>query len=755
LGLNPLSLIEWSLLGYVIAAILSITTFSRPRAWNYSVHTVCAVSSGIALGSSIWALVTGRSFEAAMPLLSIPLPKSVLYLDTLSAFIIMVVSLVSLYTSIFAVGYVDHYYGKRGRLAAMGLNYSLFLASMILVALAGDAVLFIIAWEIMSITSFFLVLTEHERPDVRRAAFVYMVYASISVVFIAIAFGIGYYYTHTFVFIDWSKMRIPAVAASAMFVLFFIGFSSKAGIVPLHSWLPQAHPAAPSHVSALLSGVMVKLAMYGLIRTSLYALAPWVGGWWAAVVLAFGALSAFYGIAYATIQRDVKKLLAYSTIENIGIISLGIGAALAGASAHIPLLTVLGLAAALFHILNHALSKSQLFLCSGALLHQLHTRNLEEMGGLVNRLRATAIAFLVAALGISGMPFFNCFASEWLTYNSLLQTIFPTAVNDAARFLAMIGFITLAAAGALAVYCFTKAFGAAFLGAPRSREAEEARPEPRSMKASYVLPTILIAGIGLFPALVACPLATSLAHSMGMALSPLATPGLGMLVVLWRRPSLYIPIVVAAFTAAIGFIAWARSLARTVVARRTIPFISGVEYDQSLAPSSTLYAGDALDTMASFYGVRKVYRHEYAVRFWTSRRAVVERWPIEFGVRVLRALGMSDDEIRRLTETADDFLQIVIHVAGKRAIERAAHAVSKVDQKIYGAFYAIARAVTAAARAVDRMDRGIYGGMRGIARGFAAWARGVRKIQIGSIYVYLVYIYIALILILIYYVVVR
>ncbi len=753
--LTPLAVIEWGLLTYIAAAVAALLTFRIPRLWNYLTHGICAAASAVILASSIWCLVIKGTYMESVGILTTPLPKSVLYLDPLSAFITAVISLVSLYTSVFAIGYVDEYFTHKGKLINLGVNYPIFLASMTLVALAGDAVLFIIAWEIMSVTSFFLVLTEHERTDVRRAAFIYIVYASISIVFISIAFGVGYYYTHTFTFIDWGRLKIPSIAASAMFALFLIGFSAKAGIVPLHSWLPQAHPAAPSHVSALLSGVMVKLAIYGLVRMFIYVLAPWVGSWWSAVLLALGSLTSFYGIAYALIQSDVKRLLAYSTIENMGIILLGIGASLAGLSANVKPLALLGLMAALIHTLNHAIYKSNLFLCSGSILRHSRTRNLERMGGLARRLKATAIAFLVGSLGISAIPFFNGFFSEWLTYNALLQGFSSALVSDFLRFLSLIGFATLSAAGVLTIYCFTKAYGAAFLGEARWEGIKGGWREPLSIKLSYVLPSILIVGLGLLPGLYATPLTAVISKCIASLTTPLLKPGLGVEVVLWSKPSLYVPIVIGSFTAAIGFTAWASTLSKVRVRRVTHPFISGVKFGRELIPTPTMYSGNALDTLSNIYGVRKRYVRDYLVKYWTTSRVRVESMPLELSVKLLRRLGLSDEDIRRAVGSADDVLQVIIHLGGRRLIEGMARGVGRVDRGINSAFKAVAKAVMAASRGVDHMDEYLIGGMRGIARGFSAFSRGVRKVQLGSIYVYLVYVYIALILILIYYVVVK
>ncbi len=751
--ITPLTLLHASFAGFVLAIILSLTTFPRPRAWNYAVHATCATSSCLSLAAAAWALATGKTFVEEFRLLSIPLPKSVLRLDPLSAFMTLVISLVSTYVSMFAIGYVDHYFEKKGRLALLGANYAAFIASMILVALAGDAVLFLIAWEIMSVTSFFLVLTEHERKDVRRAASIYIVYATLSVVLIALGFGVGYLYTHTFVFTTWSSAAIPSAAASIMFALFFAGFAAKAGIVPLHSWLPQAHPAAPSHVSALLSGVMIKLAIYGLVRM-LIILSPWASGWWAAALLGFGALTAFYGIAYALLQNDLKKLLAYSSIENVGIITLGIGCALAGASAHIPSLTLIGLLAALLHVLNHSLFKSQLFLCSGTILHQVNTRDLRLLGGLARVLKATTVAFLLGSLGITAMPFFNGFVSEWLTYNSLLQTIASATVSDDARFLAIVAFASLAATGVLALYTFVKAFGLAFLAPPRVRLSHVPK-EPWAIKASYVIPSALIVLIGLYPSIIIAPLARGIATCIASAPSIVSSVVGGVALSVWSYPATYIPILVACFASVVGVVAWAKAISRARVSKLTTPFVSGVEFEEPMTVTAELYVGTARQLMKGFYGVDTEYSREYAVKLWTARAVKILRKPAEAYVGFLKRLGLSDEEIAEAVSNRDDFLQVVVHAIGAALVKKGSEIVSRIDRGIVSGFEAVARGVVAASRAVSRIDRGIVGGLAALAKGIARSASGVKRIQSGSVFAYLVYIYIALILILIYYVVVK
>ncbi len=750
--MNPLQLVLLALPIFAAACIASLSLHRRPRASSLATGILCAVASAIAFSGAVWELIEGRVYEVSALLLPASFPRTVLHLDQLSAVFIAVISAVAFYTSLFSVGYAREYFDKPLRLSLMGVCYSSFVASMIMVALAGDAILFIVFWEVMSVTSFFLVMMDYERSEVRRAAMLYLIYATVSAVFVFAGFGIGYACTKSFVFSDWRTASLPPSMAALMFALFFVGFSAKAGLVPLHSWLPQAHPAAPSHVSALLSGVMVKVAVYGLVRMLLYVLAPHLSIAWGSVIMGFAALTTFYGIAYALIQRDLKRLLAYSTIENVGIIYLGLGLAVSAYAAHTYPLYIAALTASLFHVANHAVSKSLLFLCSGAVLQSTGTRDLLEMGGLLKRLRLTAVAFLLGSLGIAAMPFFNCFASEWILYNSLLLSMGSPSLGIVTRVLSAASFLTLATAGVLATYCFSKAFGLAFLTEPRSPEAERAKPEPLSIRMSYAVPMISVVAIGLAPALVAQPIASIVARIPG---PPLAAPMLGLRVALWSSPSMYIPAVLACFASVAGFIAWSSSIARTTTLRTTTPFVSGADFEKSFVPTPSLYVGNGEELMRGLYGVRRAYERDYAVRLWTTRRIVIERLPVDPWIRVLRRIGLSDEDIKRIVHTHDDFLQALVTVGGRALVFALSRHVERSCEAIYEGFRSIAVAFLRVGRSIASMDKGIYLGFRGIASAFSALSRAVRRIQCGNLYAYLAYVYVVLILALIYFALTR
>ena len=412
-------------------------------------------------------------------------------LDALSAFFLVVVNLGGAVASLFALGYGQHEHAP-GRVLPF---FPAFLAGMNLVLLADDAFTFLFAWEFMSLSSWALVMAHHREPANARAGYLYLVMACFGTLALLLTFGLlagpdgGY---------DFAAMRAsqatPGLAALAL-VLALLGAGSKAGLVPLHVWLPLAHPAAPSHVSALMSGVMTKVAVYGFIRIVFDLLGEPVAWWWGGLVLALGGVTAVLGVLYALMQHDLKRLLAYHTVENIGIIFIGLGLALAFQANQMYSSAALALTAALFHVLNHSLFKSLLFLGTGAVLTATGERDMERLGGLIHPMPWTALAFLIGAAAISALPPLNGFVSEWLTFQAIL--ISPELPQWLLKFLAPAVGAVLALSAALAAACFVKAFGITFLGRPRSPAAAQARETDRySLTALFVLAGLcLLAGI--------------------------------------------------------------------------------------------------------------------------------------------------------------------------------------------------------------------------------------------------------------------
>lgn len=434
------------------------------------------ISSGFfAIAGSLWGVIFAIS-ALALPhtiLLTadvspFPLLTISFAINKLSAFFIFVISLITLFCSVYGVGYIKHFY-KKYDIGALGFFTHLFIAGMILVVSASNGILFLIAWEVMSLASYFLVIYDRRDESNLKAGFLYLIMTHVGTAFILLSFLLLYKFTGSF---DFATMKsgvalIPPLMKNAVFVLALIGFGTKAGIIPVHIWLPSAHPAAPSHVSALMSGVMIKTGIYMMIKIFLDMLQP-IPTWWGVTVLIVGAVSSLLGVLYALTEHDIKRLLAYHSIENIGIILLGLGSALTFSSLGMETLALLGLTAALFHTLNHATFKSLLFLSAGSVISQTHTRNMEEYGGLIRYMPGTALFFLVGSMAISALPPFNGFFSEWLTFQSLFQGV--SSLDFSLKWVFMLSAGALAFTGGLALLCFVKAFGITFLARPRRTE---------------------------------------------------------------------------------------------------------------------------------------------------------------------------------------------------------------------------------------------------------------------------------------------
>jgi hydrogenase-4 component B len=445
----------------------------------------------------------------------VPLGGLELTLDPLGGLFVALIGFAAVPASVYAIGYPDG--GGRGRFA-----YVVFVVSMCLVPLAANAMTFLMAWELMSLVSYFLVLHDRESRESLRAGWIYavMTHAGLACLLagmLLLGADVG-----SLRFADW-RASAPALAPTtrnAAFVLLALGFAGKAGVIPLHVWLPLAHPAAPSHVSALMSGVMIKLGVYGLLRVSL----DWLGPgppWWGAALLVAGAASSVIGVLYALVEHDLKRLLAFHSIENIGIILLGIGSAALYRVAGLEALALLGLVAALYHTVNHAAFKALLFLGAGAVVHATGTRNMEAMGGLIKRMPWTAACFLVGSAAIAALPPLNGFVSEWLTFLALFQNTGLDAVGQNLVF--TLGIASLALTGGLAMACFVKAFGITFLALPRSDAAARAHEASPTMRLAMLALAAACVALGLGPTLV-IPVFGSVAASV-LQTTPQATGG--------------------------------------------------------------------------------------------------------------------------------------------------------------------------------------------------------------------------------------
>ncbi len=480
----------------LLLAVAALAIFvARTAAANGLVYGLCAGAALISLFGALKHLLGVASPESLALPLGIPWIGAHFRLDALSAFFLVVVDLGAVAASLFAIGYGRHEEAPSRVLPF----YPAFLAGMTLVVMADDAFTFLFSWEFMSLTSWALVMAHHRVRDNVYAGYVYLIMASFGTLALLLAFGLLAGPDGLYTFAQIRAAHPTAGLAALVLVLVLIGAGSKAGLVPLHVWLPLAHPAAPSHVSALMSGVMTKVAVYGFVRI-VFDLAGEPAWWWSMVVLALGGVTAVMGVLYALMQHDLKRLLAYHTVENIGIIFIGLGLALAFKANGMVFAAALALTAGLLHVFNHSVFKSLLFFGSGAVLTATGERDMEHLGGLIHRMPQTAFVFLVGCVAISALPPLNGFVSEWLTFQAILLS--PQLPAWGLKLLIPAVGALLALSAALAAACFVKAFGVTFLGRPRTPAAERATETDQfSLAAMYFLAALcLVAGIlpGLF-----------------------------------------------------------------------------------------------------------------------------------------------------------------------------------------------------------------------------------------------------------------
>ena len=448
---------------------------------------------GVALAAVALAAIAAPPLVRILPLGLPDLPFH-LRLDALSAFFLFVLGAVAAAVSVYSAGYFRSSEGTAPGLVCF--QYHTFLAAMAVVLIADDAYLFMVAWETMALASYFLVTTEHRIPEIRRAGFLYLLIAHVGAIAILMCFGVLQGSSGDYTFAGMRGQHLAGAWPSVAFFLALFGFGAKAGLLPLHVWLPEAHPAAPSPVSALMSAVMLKTAIYGLLRVGfdLLQVQLW---WWGVVTLAVGLASAIFGVVFAAVQSDMKRLLAYSSIENIGIITAGIGLTILFRAYDKPLLAAIALTAALYHCLNHAFFKSLLFLATGSVLHATHERSLGKLGGLIHRMPWVAWLALVGTLAIAGLPPLNGFVSEWLLLQAFLFT--PTLPQSFVNMLVPVATAALVLAVALSAYVMVKFYGIVFLGRPREANlayAKDAGKWERTALAYLAAGCVLL---GLFP----------------------------------------------------------------------------------------------------------------------------------------------------------------------------------------------------------------------------------------------------------------
>ncbi|MGR5298833.1 hydrogenase 4 subunit B [Vibrio mediterranei] len=489
--MNPILLLGTSIAFYLFASLFSLLGAQGKEALAVRFSGFTSIIGGIVgVISALQALLSGHAWFTQL-VSPFYFADFMINMDALGAFMVLVISLLVVATSIYSLHYLREYFAKGAWAICFFLN--LFVASMVTLVVTDNAFYFIVFFEMMSLASYFLVLVEQSEKSI-KAGLQYFFIAHAGSVLIMIAFFMLYRASGSLNFADFMHLKLPAWEASVIFLLAFLGFGAKAGMITLHGWLPMAHPAAPSHASALMSGVMVKIGIFGIIKVSLMFL----GGsqvWWGYVVLAFGAISSVLGVMYALTEHDIKRLLAYHTVENVGIILMGVGVAMIGAATGHSTFAALGLLGALYHLLNHAVFKGLLFLGAGSVIYRTHTKNMEKMGGLAKLMPYTAITFLIGTMAISALPPLNGFVSEWFIYQSLFSM--SQQSNITMLVAGPTAIVMLAITGALACMCFVKVYGICFSGMPRTELASNAKEVTWPMITGCVILALLCLVLGI------------------------------------------------------------------------------------------------------------------------------------------------------------------------------------------------------------------------------------------------------------------
>lgn len=468
-------------------------------------------------------VITGKPMTWMVPNV-IPFFDLEIFVDGIAAFFLLMVGIVSFAVSIYSIGYSKEYQIKK-RTMALGFLFNVFILSMVLVVASNNAFFFLLFWEVMSLTSFFLVIYDHDKEENVKSGMTYLVMTHLGTAFIFASFLLGYIQTGSFSFDSFrhDSSGFPLLVKNLVFIFALIGFGTKAGMVPLHIWLPKAHPSAPSNVSALMSAVMIKIGIYGVIRTifdfSGFGASPDFA-WWGMLLIAFGSASAIIGVLYAVVERDIKRALAFSSIENIGIILIGLGLSVVFASFQLTAFAMLALVASMYHTINHAVFKGLLFMGAGSVVSVTHTKNIEHLGGLVKQMPWTSLLFLIGAISISGLPPFNGFVSEWFTMQSLLSSYhIPSTILQISIAFASLPFaLTIGIAAAT----FVKLFGMTFLSKARSKYAINIKEVSHSMILGMTILAAVCVLFGVMPYLGTSLISTAF-HMSSQPSSPFDT----------------------------------------------------------------------------------------------------------------------------------------------------------------------------------------------------------------------------------------
>jgi len=533
---------------FIVTVILSIFIFAVPAKMKWFFAFALQLLIAAITGWAAIEVLINDTGTIVLPFISLVGNQVNIVIDPLSAFFLLVVNFTALTGGLYAFGYLKPYSESKNS-TELSIHFFSFLGlhiSMVLACMFRDGLAFLISWEMMAVTSFALVIFESDKKDIIRIGINYLIQMHVALIFIMIGFLYASVKTGAEFSFDGLVIYFNSFSPFPLFLLFFIGFGIKAGFMPLHSWLPHAHPAAPAHVSGVMSGVMIKMGIYGILRVLTYIHTDLLSI--GVFVLVISLISGLLGVMYAIVQHDIKKLLAYHSIENIGIIGIGIGIGLIGVSMKIPALAVLGFTGGILHVLNHSLFKSLLFYTAGSVNQQTHTRNIEHLGGLIKKMPKTTLLFLLGALSICGLPPFNGFISEFLIFSGLFKGL---QVGGLTIDLTILGVFTgLALIGGLAIFCFTKVFSIVFLGTSRTEAPHHAREVDASMLLPKIMAGLLIVFIGLIPTFFVEPVSkvtaifsgdTSLITQTTHTLSYISLASMlfiGLIVVLWTIRSI-------------------------------------------------------------------------------------------------------------------------------------------------------------------------------------------------------------------------
>ena len=481
----------------------------------------------------------GSSPETAVLVIGLPDLPFHLRLDNLTAIFAMLLGFISVGISVFAAGYFRE--GEGTAPGLLCLEYHVFLASMLMVLLADDAYAFMVAWESMALASFFLVTTNHQHEEIRRAGYLYLLIAHVGAISILLAFGVMTANSGDYTFSGMRAQQLAPFWASAAFLLALFGFGAKAGLVPVHVWLPEAHPAAPSPVSAMMSGVMLKTAIYGLLRVSFDLLGSPIW-WWGVVALAVGLVTALFGVLYSTVQSDMKRLLAYSSIENIGLIAVGIGLTLIFHAYRMEALAALAMTAVFYHCLAHAGFKSLLFLCTGSVLHSTKERSLGKLGGLIHRMPWVAWLALAGVIASAGLPPLSGFISEWLLLQAFLFS--PGLPHPWLNMIVPVAAALVVLVAALAGFAMVKFYGIIFLGQMREESLKDAHDAGWWERIGLLWLALITLLLGVFPSSVILRIDAATRQLLGTGLSErMAEHGWWMLAPISAQQASYEPLV--------------------------------------------------------------------------------------------------------------------------------------------------------------------------------------------------------------------